>query len=79
MYTTLAKKKVYANRFISEITMELRALAPVAQIILMIILVVPTTAKIRSPILVVQVRPTTKRMQSLIWMSQIGQVGPTTI
>ncbi len=43
-----ARKEVYANRCIREMTMEPRALAPAAQIIIMIILVVPTTMQIRS-------------------------------
>lgn len=39
----LARKKVYTNRYIREMTMELQALASAAQmIIIMIIVVVPT-------------------------------------
>ncbi len=41
---SFVRKKEYANRYIREMTMKPRALAPTAQItIIMIILVVPTT------------------------------------
>ena len=49
----LAKKKVYANRYMRKMIIESRTLVLVAQIIIMIILVVPTIAQIRSPIPVV--------------------------
>ncbi len=46
-----AKKKVYANRCIKEITMKLQVLAPAPQItIIMIILIVPTIMQIQSMI-----------------------------
>lgn len=59
---SLVKKKVYGNRYIREMTIEPRALAPAAQIIIIIILVVPTTAQIQSLMPVLQVGPTTNRM-----------------
>ncbi len=71
-----ARKKVYANRCIREITMESRMLAPVAQITIMIILVVPTTMQIRSTIPVGWVGQTTMQ----IWSTMpVGRMWQTTM
>ncbi len=67
-----AKKKVYANKCIREMTMESRALAPAAQITIMIILVVPTTMQIRSTMPVGRVGQTTMQIQSTMPVGWVG-------
>ncbi len=56
--------------------MESQTLAPVAQITIMIILVVPTTMQIRSTMPVGRVGQITMQIQSTM---PVSQVGPTTI
>ncbi len=72
---SFVNKKVYANRYIKEMTIEPQALAAAAQIIIiMIILMVSTTMQIQSTMPMGRVGQTTMQIQSLIWVDCVGLI-----
>ncbi len=71
-----AKKKIYANRCIREMTIEPRAMAPATQITIMIILVMPTTMQIQSTMPMGRVGQTTMQIRSTM---PVGRVRQTTM